>query len=111
MGFFNEDKVGPLQPHNDALVVTLKIREYDVKKVLVDQGSGAEIMYLNLYKGLKLKPKDRACYDSPLVGFDGKTIFLKGQIRLSVQARSEIVKVDFIMVDAYSPYTTIMTRP
>ena len=72
MSFFNEDKVGTLQPHNDALV----IREYDVKKVLVDQGSGAEIMYLNLYKGLKLKPKDRDCYDSPLVGFDGKTIFL-----------------------------------
>ena len=111
MGFFNEDKVGTLQPHNDALVVTLKIREYDVKKVLGDQGSGAEIMYLNLYKGLKLKPKDRAYYDSPLVGFDGKTIFPKGQIRLSVQAGSEIVKMDFIMVDAYSPYTTIMTRP
>ena len=75
MSFFNEDKVGTLQPHNDALVVTLRIREYDVKKVLVDQGSGAEIMYLNLYKGLKLKPKDWDCYDSPLVGFDGKTIF------------------------------------
>ena len=29
-----------------------------MKRVLVDQGSGAEIMYLDLYKGLSLKPED-----------------------------------------------------
>ena len=28
-----------------------------------------------------------------------------------MQAGSEIVKVDFIVVDAYSPYTTIVARP
>jgi len=61
--------VGTLQPHDDALVVTLKIGGYDVKKVLVDQGSGVEIMYHDLFKGLKLKPEDLACYDSPLIGF------------------------------------------
>ena len=41
-------------------------------------------MYPNLYKGLRLKPKDLTSYDSPLIGFDGKTILLKGQIRLPV---------------------------
>ena len=55
-----------------------------MKRVLVDQGNGAEIMYPDLYKGLKLKPEDLACYDSPLVGFDGKTVILRGQIRLPV---------------------------
>ena len=58
LSFFNEDKVGTLQPHDDALVVTFKIGGYDVKRVLVDQGSGAEIMYHDLFKGLKLRPKD-----------------------------------------------------
>ena len=29
-----------------------------MKKVMVDQGSDAEIMYPDLYKGLNLKPKD-----------------------------------------------------
>jgi len=38
----DQDKVGTLQPHDDALVVTLKIGGYDVKRVLVDQGSGVE---------------------------------------------------------------------
>jgi len=68
-------------------------------------------MYLDLYKGLTLKLEDLASYDSPLVGFDGKTILPKGQIRLSVQAGSEVVEVDFIVVDAYSAYTAIMARP
>ena len=52
MGFSDEDKVGTIQPHDDALVITLRIRGYDVKRVMVDQGSVVEIMYLNLYKGL-----------------------------------------------------------
>lgn len=66
--------MGTFQPHNDALVVTLRIEGYDIKKVLVDQGSGAEIMYPDLFKGLNLKPKDLEKYDSPLVGFDGRTV-------------------------------------
>ena len=36
LSFFDEDKVGTLQPHDDALVVTLLIEGYDVKRVLVD---------------------------------------------------------------------------
>ena len=49
-----------------------------MKMVLVDQGSGAEIMYLDLFRGLKLRLEDLACYDSHLIGFDGKIVFLKG---------------------------------
>ena len=74
LSFSDKDKVGTLQPHDDALVVTLKIEGYDVKKVLVDQGNGVEIMYPDLYKGRKLKLEDLECYDSPLVGFDGKIV-------------------------------------
>ena len=68
-------------------------------------------MYLDLYRGLNLKPKDLTAYELPLVSFDGKLITLKGQIKLPIQADSEVVEVDFIMVDAYSPYTAIMARP
>ena len=70
LSFSDEDKVGTLQPHDDTLVVTLRIGGYDVKKMLVDQGSGATIMYLDLYKGLRLRLEDLTSYNSPLVGFD-----------------------------------------
>ena len=56
----------------------LKIEWYDVKRVLVDQGSGAEIIYPDLYKGLNLKPEDLTTYDSPLVSFDRKVVIPKG---------------------------------
>ena len=79
--------------------------------MLVNQGSAVEIMYPDLYKGLNLKPKDLTAYESPLVSFKGKTVIPKGQIKLPIQTDSEIVKVDFILVDPYSPYTAIVARP
>ena len=82
-----------------------------MKRVLVDQGSAVEVMYPDLYKGLKLRPEDLTAYDSPLVSFEGKTITSKSQIRLPIQTGSDIVEVDFIVVDAYSPYTAIVARP
>ena len=78
---------------------------------MVNQGSGAEIMYPDLYKWLNLRPKNLTAYNSPLVSFDGKVVITRGQIRLPIQAGSKMVKVDFIIVDAYSPYTTIVARP
>ena len=71
MGFSNNDKIGTIQPYDDALMITLRIGGYDVKRVMVDQG----------------------------------------QIKLPVQTGSEIMEVDFIIVDAYSPYTAIVARP
>lgn len=79
-----------------------------VKRVMVDQGSGAEIMYPNLYKGLGLKSEDLSRYDTPLVGFNGKIITLEGQINLSVVIEGKEVEVDFIVVNDFSPYTTIL---
>ena len=68
-------------------------------------------MYLDLYKGLGLKTENLMTYSSPLVSFEGKMVVPKGQIRLPVQAGTDVVEVDFIVVDAFSPYTTIMGRP
>ena len=70
-----------------------------------------EVMYPDLYKGLKLKPEDLTAYDSPLVSFEGKTVTPKGMIRLPIQTGSDVVEVNFIVVDAYSLYTAIVARP
>ena len=105
LGFSNEDKVGTVQPQDDALVVTLRIGGYDMKRVMIDQGSAAEIMYPELFKGLNLKPKNLTAYNSPLVSFEGKMVISKGQIRLPVQTGSNVVEVDFIVVDALSIYS------
>ena len=84
LGFLDKDKIRTIQPHDDALVVILKIGGYDVKRVLVSQGNVVEIMYPDLYKGLNLRSKDLTAYNSPLVSFKGKTVIPKGQIRLPI---------------------------
>ena len=111
LSFSEADKQRTIQPHDDALVLTLRICGYDVKKVMVDQGSAVEIMYPDLYKELGLKPENLTTYNSPLVSFKGKMVVPKWQIRLPVQAGTNVVEVDFIVVDAFSPYTAIMGRP
>ena len=70
-----------------------------------------EIMYPDLYKRLGLKYEDLTTYSSPLVSFKGKMVVPKGQIRLPVQSVADVIEVDFIVVDAFSPYTAIMGRP
>ena len=111
LGFSDVDKRGTIQPHDDALVVMLRIGGFDVRRVLADPGSAVEVMYPDLYKGLNLRPEDLTAYDSPLISFEGKTVTPKGQIRLPIQTRSEVVDVNFIVVNAYSPYTAIVARP
>ena len=78
---------------------------------MVDGGSATEIMYPDLFKGLKLKSEDLLPHNSPLMSFDGKLVTSKGMIRLPIQIGPKIVEVDFVVVDTYSPYTAIVGRP
>lgn len=67
-----------------------------VKRVLIDQGRRAEIIYLDLYKGLGLKLENLMKYDKPLVGFVGKVVVLEGQTSLLVMTKGKEVMVNFI---------------
>ena len=71
IAFDDNDVEGTIQPHDDALVVAAWINGFIVKRVLIDQGSGAEVIYLELFIGLGLKNEDPTKYDTPLIGFDG----------------------------------------
>ena len=55
-----------------------------MKRVMVDGGSAAEVMYPDLYKGINLKLKDLMPYSSPLMSFDRKLVIPKGMIRLPI---------------------------
>lgn len=69
-------------------------------------------MYPNLFKSLGLKLEDLDKYEVPLIiGFDGNITVLKGTNWLPVQTGSKVVSVDFIVVDAFSPYTAILAKP
>ncbi|XP_050266130.1 uncharacterized protein LOC126709798 [Quercus robur] len=111
ISFGEEDLEGTIQPHDDALVVTARISEFLVKRVMIDQGSGADVMYPDLFEGLGLKSQDLAKYDTPLVSFDGRVVIPKGQISLLVDMEGKEVIVTFIVVRSFSPYSVILGRP
>ena len=77
----------------------------------MNQGSGAKVMYPDLFKGLGLKIEDLSKYDTPLVGFDGRMMVPNGQISLLVNMEGKEVMVNFIVVSSFSPYTAILSRP
>ena len=107
----DNDLEGKIQPHDDVLVVTARINGFIVKRVMVDLGSGANVMYLDPFKGLGLKDKDLSKYNMPLVGFDGQVVIPKEQISLPVNMEGKEVVVAFIVVVPFSPYTKILERP
>ena len=82
--FDDDDLKGTTQPHDDALVMNLKIEGFLVKRVMIDQENEVEIMYPNLYKGLGFKAEDLTSYDPLLVGFDRKMVVIEGQIKLPI---------------------------
>ena len=111
IAFDDEDLEGMIQLHSDALVVIAQINGFLVKRVMVDQGSGADVMYPDLFKGLELKSQDLIKYDTPLVSFDGRVVIPEGQISLPVNMEGNEVMVTFIVVNSFSPYTAILGRP
>ena len=48
------------QPHDDVLVITVNITGFTTRRVMVDNGSSADILYLLAYQQMRLdKDKDR----------------------------------------------------
>ena len=111
IAFDNDNLEGTIQLHDDALVVIAQINGFLVKRVMVDQGSRANVMYPDLFRGLGLKNQDLSKYDTPLVGFDGRVVIPEGQISLPVNMEGKEVMVAFIVASSSSPYTAILGRP
>jgi hypothetical protein len=96
---------------NNLLVITVTIKEYEVRKIFIDQGSYADIMFWSLYEKLGLEPKDLQQYNGSLVGFTGDTINPKGYVKVNVgfgkKPHQKIVKVMFLLIDCLTVYNPL----
>lgn len=54
IAFSKSDCDGPYTPHNDILVVTAKIANYDVSRILVDDGASINILEYKAFNAIKL---------------------------------------------------------
>ena len=109
--FTNRDLEGVQLPHSDALVVTMQIGDFEVKRILIDPGSSAEIIYDSLFKGLGLEHKDLDRKVDPLYGFSGELVVPVGRVTVKVQAETVSSPTEFWVLNSYSPYKAILGRP
>uniref|UniRef100_A0A2N9J681 Integrase catalytic domain-containing protein n=1 Tax=Fagus sylvatica TaxID=28930 RepID=A0A2N9J681_FAGSY len=109
--FTDRDLEGVQLPHSDALVVTMQIGDFEVKRILIDPGSSAEIMYDSLFKGLGLEHKDLDRKVDPLYGFSGESVMPVGRVTVKVHAGTVSSPTDFWVLNSYSPYNAILGRP
>ena len=93
MYFSEEDARGIRQPHDDPLVIMIMIEGFNTRRVLVDNGSSADIIYLPAFQQLQLEPKRVRPFESPLVSFNGDKVYPKGIVTLTVTTGSYPLQV------------------
>ena len=82
--FTEEDAERIHHPYDDAIVITLLIADYTTRRVLVDNGSSADILYFPAFQQMRLGQDQLCPVNSPLVGFGGMKVQLVSTITLPV---------------------------
>uniref|UniRef100_A0A2N9GHD1 Reverse transcriptase domain-containing protein n=1 Tax=Fagus sylvatica TaxID=28930 RepID=A0A2N9GHD1_FAGSY len=112
--FAEEDARKVFHPHDDALVVTLEIAGYSTRRVLIDNGSSADIIYLTAFQQMRIDKDQLRPIETPLVGFAGTSVYPLGiitlQLTVGTYPKQATKKVDFLVVDCPSAYNVIIGR-
>ena len=67
---FSKDDARRLHhPHDDALLVSLQIGDYNMHRVLVDNGSSADILYYSVFQQMRIDREQLTSTNASLVGF------------------------------------------
>ncbi|XP_030963362.1 uncharacterized protein LOC115984480 [Quercus lobata] len=115
MSFNEGNAMGVKQPHNDPLVIMLNIEGFNTKRILVDNGSSTDIIYLPAFQQLRLDLRRLRPFDSPLVSFSEDKAYPKGIVTLIVMAGAYPVQltrqIDFLVVNCPLSYNVIIGRP
>ncbi|XP_065630950.1 uncharacterized protein LOC136068151 [Quercus suber] len=115
IGFTEEDARRLHHPHDDALVVSIRVGDYNVHRVLIDNGSSVDILYYPAFQQMGIDRAQLMPASAPLVGFGGTKVFPIGSITLPVTVGDypqELTRnVMFLVVDCSSAYNDILGRP
>ena len=113
--FTDEDASRIHHPHDDAIVITLLIDNYSTRRVLVDNGSSADILYYPAFQHMNLRREQLRPVYSPLIGFGVMKVQPVGTISLLVVVGAypqQVTRnVNFLVVDCSSSYNAIIGRP
>ncbi|KAK4400638.1 hypothetical protein Sango_1169900 [Sesamum angolense] len=113
---FNSQDIDPMRnQNNDALVISATLANFLVKKVLVDSGNSADIIFYDAFVQLGIDNAQLQKVNTPLTGFSGEMIESLGEVMLPLSLGSlgkRFTKmVKFLVIKAPSTYNIILGRP
>ena len=84
IGFSEDDARRLHHPHDDAVVVSLRVGDYNVHRMLVDNGSSVDILYYPAFHQMGINRARLTPTNASLVGFGGTRVLPLEAITLSV---------------------------
>ncbi|XP_064967018.1 uncharacterized protein LOC135613949 [Musa acuminata AAA Group] len=101
--------------HDDALVISARIANAQVRRIMVDTRSSVDILYFNAFQKLGLSGDNMKPIFSALTGFTGDSISPLGAITLPLTLgappRSKTVMTTFLVIDLPAAFNAILGRP
>ncbi|XP_014491061.1 uncharacterized protein LOC106753722 [Vigna radiata var. radiata] len=113
--FSDEDFHAPDPDQDDPMVITAIIARYSVGKVLVDQGSSANILYWKTFQQMEIPDESIMSFNEQILGFAGERVDTRGYVDLRVSLGTETgakeLRVCFLLVEADTSYNVLLGRP
>ncbi|XP_057444616.1 uncharacterized protein LOC130736852 [Lotus japonicus] len=102
-----------IKTHKDDLVVVMvRINSFNVRRVLLDQGSSADIIYDDAFDQLGLTYKHLMPYSGTLVGFSGEQVWVRGYLDLDtifgVDENAKLMHVRYLVLQVVASYNVII---
>ena len=110
---FTDDDLQHVQVfHADPVVILLTIANYDVKRIMVDNGSSTDVLYYDTFLKVSLSTAQLQPISFSLVEFIGTSVPVEGTITLPVttdiEPHQRTLRLTFLVVKVPSAYNAIL---
>ena len=113
--FSDLDLEGCQHPHNDPLVIKAVVANKTIHRVLVGNGSSADIIFASAFDKMGIRREKLEPTSTHLRGFSGEKVLPLGSIQLVLTLGDPpcqaTMTVRFLIVDAPSAYNVLLGRP
>ena len=112
--FSDSDLEGCQHPHDDPLVIRAVVANKTIHRVLVDNGSSADIIFTSAFDKMGIRRERLEPVNTHLRGFSGEKVLPLGSIQLVLTLGDPLCQettVRFLVVDSLSVYNVLLGRP
>ncbi|KAL0433455.1 UNVERIFIED_CONTAM: hypothetical protein Slati_2679800 [Sesamum latifolium] len=113
--FGRAERSGPRTSHNNALIITALLTNYEVGRIFIDSGSSADILFAETYDQMQLGDVSLEKVNTSLYRFAGEVVHPRGMVSLALTMGVGVTRktcmLKFFVVDVPSAYNGIPGRP